>query len=467
MRSSLLLAAMLLVLPVSGAPRRPPGTVPISVRVLDEDSGGPLPVRIHIAPAGAGRKGRPLSEDTIDGRWSPRLPRGRYLITAHRGPEYTMDRLEFTADIGAPSVELRLRRVVDPGPWVAADLHVHSSRSFDSRVTPEQRLRSLAAAGIRFAAPVEHNTTGGFPRESAAQLGVSWVPAVEVTPAPAMGHFSVFPYEGDPPLSMAQGADRGLLALLRRRNPDALIQINHPRLSGGMGFFNVIRLDVRRGKNMELLPTQADTIEVLNGIDLQRAGQAERLLTEWMELFERGHRYWATGGSDVHHAEQVPGYPRTYVRAQEGEEGLAGLTRALRRGRALVTTGPLLELRQGDRWPGDTIEVEGDRATVQLRLQAAPWVDVRRIELWAGGKRLWSKELAARPLVAGPPGGEKEQARREAQLFEGSVTVEVPTGARGLIAVARGDAPLGRTGVLRPFPSLAFTNPLLLPQPPR
>ena len=49
-----------------------------------------------------------------------------------------------------------LRSVVPPG-WVAADLHLHSSPSPDSRVTLAERVGSLVCNGIDFAVATDHN----------------------------------------------------------------------------------------------------------------------------------------------------------------------------------------------------------------------------------------------------------------------------------------------------------------------
>lgn len=459
--------------PATHRPARPLVSHNVAIRVLDQDTGQPVAARIVVAPLEAIRGAKKIAEDTESGALSIRLPRGRYEVSAMHGPEFTVDRREVSFESGAPILELRLRRVIEPGAWVASDLHLHSSQSFDSRVPVEERLRSLAAAGVAFATPTEHNVVGTFPTALAERLGIAWAPAMEVTPSqPSVGHFSIFPYAGETaPIVQGIGA-KELLTRLREEHPDALIQINHPRLNGNMGFFNVIRLDTVRGKNMALLPPQVDTVEILNGIELSRPGQFERTFREWIQLLERGRIYWGTSGSDVHHKGQAPGYPRTYIRPTSGSSPRA-LIQALRRGHSFVTTGPFLEMNQEDRVPGDTLVLDGSKATVQLRLRAAPWVSAQRIELWAGGKVVWSKELSSRPLTVGPPGANAEQQRKDAILFEESVSVELPENARTLVAVARGDQPLNRVTPLGAIPSVAITNPLLLPsktagpQPPR
>jgi hypothetical protein len=461
--------------PASTAARKPVASYPLALRVVDQDTGQPVAARLIVTPSSIVRGPRKNVEDTADGTLLLRLPRGRYLVTATRGPEYTADQREVSLDSGAPPVELRLRRVIDPGPWVSSDLHVHSSQSFDSRVTPEQQLRSLAAAAITFAAPTEHNVVGTFPQASAERLGITWLPAMEVTPAaPAIGHFTVLAYAGETAPTVRGVGAKDLLAQLRQSHPDALLQINHPRLSGGMGFFNVIQLNATRSKSLSQLPPQVDTLEVLNGKEMLRPAQVERTFREWMQLLELGYTYWGTSGSDVHHKEQAAGYPRTYIRplADEAPSPRA-LVKALRRGRAVVTTGPMLELRQGERLPGDTLQVEGRKATVQVRVRAAPWVDVSQVELWAGGKKVWSRALAPRPLRTGPPGADAEQERSAAVLLDEAVTVELPEGARALVAAARGERPVGKLVPLGSIPSFAFTNPLRIPegasapQPPR
>ncbi|RYE84581.1 MAG: hypothetical protein EOO75_17950, partial [Myxococcales bacterium] len=362
---------------------------------------------------------------------------GRYRVTATRGPEFTVDQRELTVAVGETKLDLAVRRVVDSGRWVSCDLHVHSSTSFDSHVSPEARARALAAAGVAFGAPTEHDAVGSYEGTRASARGLRWAPAMEVTPrAPAVGHFTIVPYAGETAPNTRSVAASRLLRELRAGNPEALIQINHPRLNAGMGYFNIIRLDVRKSLLTDLLPAQVDTIEVLNGIELRKPAQTEQVFREWMALMESGHGRWATAGSDVHHELQMPGFPRSY--ALPVADDTRSLIKALRTGHSFATSAPFLELTQGDQGPGGRATVTNGKATVHVKLQAAPWVDVRSVEVWSGGRVVWRRDLPERPVRVGPPGPDAAAERRAAVLVDEDVSVEVPFAARTILAVARG-----------------------------
>lgn len=435
-------------------------TATLQARVVDADGGAAGPARVFVERLDRGGGARLRADDSLDGVSTFSLGAGRYRVTATRGPEFTVDQRELTVAVGETKIDLAVRRVVDSGKWVSCDLHVHSSTSFDSHVSPEARARALAASGVAFGAPTEHDAVGSYEGTRAVARGLRWAPAMEVTPrAPAVGHFTIVPYAGETaPNTRAVAASR-LLRELRAGNPDALIQINHPRLNAGMGYFNIIRLDVRKSLLDDVLPAQVDTVEVLNGIELRSPSRTEQVFREWMALMESGHGRWATAGSDVHHELQMPGFPRSYA-LPLGDDN-KGLIRALRTGRSFATSAPFLELTQGDQVPGGKATVTGGKATVHVKLQAAPWVDVRRVELWSGGRVVWQRDLPERALRVGPPGADAAAERRAALLLDEDVTVEVPSGARTLLATARGDRSLSTVlpGVVAlPF---ALTNPLM------
>jgi hypothetical protein len=137
--------------------------------------------------------------DSLRGAFVTPLPAGRYRVSGTRGLEYSVDSKDVEVRSGRISkVELDLRRVAPTPGALGCDLHVHARPSFDSPVTPEDRVLSLVAAGIEFAVPTEHNVVGDY-GPSLDLLGLSrellWVPGVEVTTySPRFGHVGVFPY---------------------------------------------------------------------------------------------------------------------------------------------------------------------------------------------------------------------------------------------------------------------------------
>jgi len=179
------------------------------------------------------------------------------------------------------------------------------------------------------------------------------------------------------------------------------------------------------------------------------------MFTEWMELLGAGHRYVATGNSDSHLVRlQVVGYPRTYVRVPGGriDDGLA-VVRALREGRAFVTSGPFLEVSVDGRGPGETAQVTGRVARVRVVVRAPPWMSADDITLYVNG------EVAKRAVVPSAPPPRRGRPASPPPALRYDRTLEVPIrGDAFLIAMVRGRTPMGdivgRGGAL----PIAFTN---------
>ena len=180
----------------------------LSVKAIDADTGKPLVARLIVKgvegtldptfgpdyrATGAG----PLM-DIMDGEVTTPLPTGKYRVSVTKGIEWTIDSeiVEVTS-AHTKQVELALRHVVPTPGMVGCDLHVHARPSFDSPVTPEDRVLSLVSAGVDFAVPTEHNIVGDYtPALEVMRLTkqLSHVPGVEVTTdTPRCGHFGVCP----------------------------------------------------------------------------------------------------------------------------------------------------------------------------------------------------------------------------------------------------------------------------------
>ena len=146
------------------------------------------------------------------------------------------------------------------------------------------------------------------------------------------------------------------------------------------------------------------------------------VVEDWLHMLNNGLRITATGNSDSHSLDAELGSPRTYLFIPPDSDTRGDDTRgddtprdthlgALRDSdiaaavfshRAIVTNGPFLEMEvittpNGDgaaaeRWPiGSTVHLVpegtgGVEVVIQLRVQAAPWVDVDRIDLIANGQ---------------------------------------------------------------------------------
>ena len=391
-----------------------------------------------------------------EGRGEVPLPGGRFVVTATHGPEYGIaeHRLKVVAGQGR-SVRFTLDREVDTMGWVATELHLHAAPSPDSEISLVDRVISLLAEGVEIAVATDHNHVSDYSdsvESLRARALLTAIPGIEVTTAhPHWGHFNVYPYplEAAPPL-MEGLSPAELFPLLRKQAPDGLIQVNHPRM-GEIGYFNQTELDLRRGVGGVGYSPDFDAIEIWNGMDIGKGEALSRNLADWFALLNLGMRYTATGSSDSHRLlYQWAGYPRTYVRvADDRPEAVdaAEISRALRQGRALVTSGPFLEVRINGAGPGELAAAAHGMANVQISVRAAAWVDVRRVELVVNGR-----VAKAHSLRDSGRAGERAVIKWDLEVEEDA----------WMVVVARGERTLD---VVLPYSKgvpAAFTNPVFV-----
>jgi hypothetical protein len=443
----------------------------VYVKAFDDANERPLPVRVVLRgiegtrdpDMSAGYRGTGVHNVVVlaGGEGEVPVAPGRYEVIVSHGPEWSIarERVEVRARRSS-EVMARLQHVVPVPEWTACDLHVHARPSYDAQVTVQDRVASLVAEGIGFALPSEHNLVGDYTagiealpaaaHEAVGGRGLVWLPAVEVT-TPGLGHFNIYPYlpdatpHGGPPPSIATPSE--IFRAGRANNPDAIIQVNHPRM-GRMGYFNRVGFNAARnaGSRAGYDPSY-DAIEVFNGFHLGAPARVDRVFREWLTLLANGARYVGTASSDSHTlAYRQAGYPRTYVYTPDrvnGPPDAGALLRALRAGHAFGTSGPVLQVSVGDKIPGDTVSAREDALTLRVRVEAAPWIDVDQVEVYRNGAL---ERVLPVPATSG------------AVRFDESVRIPA---ARGyVVVVARGDAEMD--AVLprlhaRPF---AFTNPI-------
>jgi hypothetical protein len=453
------------------------------VHVLDFDTRLPLTARLFVhgidgtldpsfgpdyRASGAG----PLI-DALRGEVSTPLPSGHYRVSATKGIEWSIDArdIEILPD---EQVEITLapRHVVPTPGQVACDFHVHARPSFDSPVTPDDRVLSLVAAGIDFAVPSEHNIVGDYgPAIRALDVGkeFAFVPGVEVTTyKPFIGHFGVYPYPaqlGVPPYK-GTSADKIFAAARRGNDPKRVIQVNHPRMGKRIGYFDFIGWQRDGGAPPASLQKSFDAIELMNGYDLATPEKIDLVLHDWFVLLSLGHKFVVTGSSDSHRIQYTwAGYPRTLVQTADDPVDPNALTLDLKRGHAIVTSGPILDFDVDGAKPGDEI-AHASTVSAHVRVRAAPWIDVSTVELWEGSgpparfMRAASIPVISRPTRVGQEAGSLDEARARTVRLETTQSIEVGEGATWIVAVARGTRRMDDVLPFMPVVPMAVTNPV-------
>lgn len=480
----------------------------LRVKVVDADTNQPVVVRLIVKgvegtvdpsfgpdyrASGAG----PLM-DILEGEVTTPLPAGKYRVAATKGIEWSIDAetIEIVSGHGR-TVDLAIRRVVPTPGMVGCDLHVHARPSFDSPVTPEDRVLSLVSAGVDFAVPTEHNIVGDYtaPLETLRLTKqLAHTTGVEVTTYnPRFGHFGIFPYPLNAGVPPFKGTTAGaVFAAGRRGDANRVVQVNHPRLPSGIGYFHMVSFDPKAGRLPAGMRTDFDALEVYNGYDLAVRGRTEQVLEDWFALLNLGKHVSPTGSSDSHRIQyQWAGYPRTYALVDPragGDTGqpieTAAVVTSIKKGRTVVTSGPLIELElMGDgraAHPGDEIPpARGAPVTGKLRVRAAPWVDVSSVEVLAGvppgapaggaapgaptpGRRevVHKATVQQVPTKLGKEEGSLEDAAKRTVRYEADLSLNLPDNARWIVVVVRGERKLDDALPFMPIQPLAFTAPI-------
>jgi len=404
---------------------------------------------------------------------------GHYRVYATRGPEFDVTTAELDA-VAGQTVTLAIdppTRVVETPGWISADLHVHAIPSDDSTYDLDSRIRSLVAEGVDVAVATDHDRVTDY-GPVIERLGLSdrlaGVVGSEITSTaydPAVpftaGHSNAFPLEVRPRL-YAEGVPasegrrlRAIRAELNALGGDRILQLNHPRprsdeVDRGHFFehmsvvgrpFDPTR-PLSEGDNQALVERDPatglrdldfDAVELMNGPGIE---YYYRVRADWLSLLLQGVVVTATANSDSHRASEVVGAPRNYLPVDDDRPGDfddAALVAAVRAHGLYGTTGPLLDVRLDETRIGGLHR--GQRGTLHVAVDAAPWVPVSELRVYVDGERV-NRAPAARGTAVELP------MHFDRDAF---VTVEV-----------RGRADATYAALLPDFEPLAFTNPIFV-----
>lgn len=410
--------------PVAGPDIDLPAMGTIAITATD-GTGAAIPVRVQSRPVGDGeptppdRFGEPEIQSmrthveyAITGEQELRVLPGMHRVIVSHGYEYTMFDSDITVTAGAQTdVAVTLDHVVDTTGVMCTDYHIHTSRSPDSPDSAPFKLASAAADGLEIPCRSDHEWVYEW-EDIIADMGLQdsmfGVTSLELTTF-AWGHFGVVPLE--PQLEQVnRGAidwiDRmpaDVFAEVHARPENPAIIINHPRGTSIGGYFSAVGYDPTTGEvsNTDLWSEDWEAIEVFND---DAFDETMETVTDWFSFLNQGRRVWGVGSSDTHRVSNSPvGYPRSCLILGEDDPaalraggGATAVRDATREGRFTVSGGIYLTATaRGDVGPGG--EVTGAAATesVQVVVQAAPWVSVTTIEAWVDGVMVETIDIPA------------------------------------------------------------------------
>ncbi|HLN30881.1 MAG TPA: CehA/McbA family metallohydrolase [Gemmataceae bacterium] len=398
----------------------------VHVRVTDTSTSAPTPVRLrftdpsgeYLAPMGrlaafaTGQNhdvGGNLLLGTrsyayIDGSCEISLPPGRVLVEIHKGPEYKPLCHEVSLGVGQLALRYSLKRWIDPRQerWYSGDIRSHF-------LTPHGALLEGAAEDIAVVnlLAVEHRrhtkAAGEHPSIPNMLAFSGQRPALEAPERmvvvntlnvhPALGslgllncHRTVFPLSFGGP----DGLDNWTLA-------DWCDQCHRKR--GLVVWTRAFPLEdeSRLGEPLaDLILGKIDALEITN-FDDSPCG----VLSDWYRLLNCGLFVPLVGGSGKDSNQIALGSMRTYARLQPGEDfTYANWIDAVRAGRTIVTSGPLLSFSVNGEDPGARVDLKTAGETVRIRAEARSLEPFDCLQILANGEVIASAEPSGAPFSA-------------------------------------------------------------------
>lgn len=439
-----------------------------------DEAGAPLPAKIIVRgidgtpdPTLVSTERRFAAHSTLyalDGWAELPVRAGRYRVIGTRGPAYSLSVREVTVADGAV-VEARdtLVREVDTSEYIAGDFHLHAAPSPDSSVSLPARVASLVCNGVEVAAATDHNAVTDY-GPTARALGLDrWIATIAgdelTTSGSALGHFNVFPLVGRGYRAALPYHDVTAEQIVQsvRMSGASVFQVNHARMAPNIGYFDITGFDARTGQAGPRFASGFNALEAFNGMYLQEPERVREGVRDVVGLARAGQRVGATGNSDSHHLVfEEAGWPRTYARASGDPVDMrpTRVMEAIRAGHTTVSSGPLVELWVEGVQPGDSLLRPGGarRVRARVRVKAARWVPVDRVELWVDDRV--ALQAPVPPLAEGAPlapGGVRFDQTFELTLDRDSL----------VLAWASAEQPLPH--VLPPYPNaraIGFTSPV-------
>jgi len=436
------------------------------------------------ATIGPGVVGEPEGVLLQIGYGEVHVPPGEYDLVITRGPEYEIVEVHLVLAAGVvQAVNAELTRSVDTRGWLAADMHIHSALSFDSRVPIDRRAISMVTNGIEVLVPTEHHGSYDY-RDLLVELGYDRHVAGSVAGNELNfkeGHAGVFPvpYDrlakdgGSPPYQNLNSMLRcdeprvgtncytaaEAFPIMRALHPGgSLVTVNHPWFGqSDLGYFtNIGWGQGTNGVFPAPLPTAGlfDAIEVLNGYWTEPHAESY-LVADWFYLLSQGLRIAALGNSDTHGMHYVrAGWPRSWLRLPIDAPGDLTddlLRDAIKHQRVIASTGPFVTIEIEGAQIGDTVKpFLAQKTRVKIVADAPSWMALDEIFLFVNGRELGRYNV---------PGGQRPRfsAVADVPLSGDAFVVVLATGYEPMAGDIVGEQAEVAGGHTLPW---AITNPI-------
>ena len=389
----------------------------VRTTVVDDETGRPIPCRVHFQSAegipyaphghhddinsglniwhvdvgGDVRMGHTTYAYT-DGTCEGWLPRGEVVVDVAQGFEYEPLRSTVTIAPGQQELELRLRRWTDMNArrWFSGDTHVHflspQGGIFEARGEGLNVVNLLQAQWGNLFTNTEDFT--GAPLVSSD--GRTIVYASQENRQHVLGHMSllglkrpVMPWSSD---GLGEGGTGGTLETTMSDWAD--------RCHAQGGTVIIPHFPSPNGETAVLIATgRAD------GVEMIRYGRYEHLT--YYRYLNAGYRVPLVGGTDKMSSDVPVGLYRTYVRIPPDDDfTYESWCRNLKLGRTFMSGGPIIHFTVDGHEIGDTLKLPAGGGTVEVAASAESIFPIHTLEIVLDGKVVASTadEAGARKL---------------------------------------------------------------------
>jgi hypothetical protein len=403
--------------------------VRLAGKVVDSDTGKPLPARIYIRgedgtwyfPKSADKNGSAVEYRKTRGEsiemhttlsahpFTIHLPAGTYTITVERGKEYHPATRTVIVKEGTQNLTVELNRWIDMASrgWYSGDTHVHR--------TMEELPNVMLAEDLNVTFPLLHWVTAAFAAPSASDKSAKTTVEPKAVPVdstrviyPQNTEYEIFTVNGKQHvlgavfiLNHKSVFDKGVPPVKpvaeQARREGALLELDKHNWSWSMMLVPVMNVDLFELSNNHVWRTVFGFTEFgVPAPEYMQIEKDDRGWTEWgwidygfknyYALLDYGFRLRPTAGtaSGVH---PVPlGFGRVYVHLNDGFSYDAWM-RGLNEGRSFVTTGPMLFVEVNGEEPGQTFtQATADPQQYRIRGSALSGNPLDRIEIVINGE---------------------------------------------------------------------------------
>lgn len=345
-------------------------------------------------------RGDPLFHNA--GEFQITLPVGRSSLTVVKGFEFYPEELEVEIVEGeVTELQVSLQRLTDMAAkgWYSASTHVHANYAGNLHNTLENLIMMSMAEDqdlvLEQVANKDNRILDYHYFEPGGEAHSASIPEQVVVVGqefrpPFYGHIFMFGMKEHLISPFVTGYEGTAIESLYPSNTDMMLKAKrqgavtgyvHPyngdadpllgNLGGGKGF---------------IVDAALQTTDALEWSDANRAG-----FFPLYAVWNNGLRVTATGGEDSIsslHRSKLVGSLRTYV--YTGNRGLAmhAWFDAMKRGRAFVSSGPLLEFSVGTALPGDTVSLPEGGGTITISGRLRSVVEMSSLLLICNGEEV-------------------------------------------------------------------------------